>query len=191
MNDFAGRWYTSFGRMDLEQSATHVKGVYQALEGIPCQIEGQVQGDVFKFHYREPKGRGTGSFHLQRYGMFSGQWLEDKTGNGGVWQGYRGFDGVWDTTFGLLRLIQEPDRVVGIYELEDGGASLEGELRNAETPAKASPASRSETPADAAQGTSGATQGVANRLAFRYQEPTCQGEGWFELGESQWRFHGK
>ena len=191
MNDFAGRWCTTFGRMDLEQSGTHVKGVYQALEGIPCQIEGQVRSDVLKFDYREPKARGTGSFRLQRYGMFSGQWREDKTGNEGVWHGYRGFDGVWDTTFGPLRLIQEPDRVVGIYELQEGGASLEGQLRSSETPAKASRLSASETPLDAAQGTTGTTQGEASRLAFRYQGPTSQGEGWFELDESQWCFHGK
>ena len=83
MSEFPGRWFTTFGRMDLKQSGTHVKGDYQMFDGPSCEIEGAVQDDVLKFRYREPKARGTGSFKLNRYGMFSGQWREDKTGDGG------------------------------------------------------------------------------------------------------------
>jgi len=41
--------------------------------------------------------------------------------------GRRGFDGIWETSYGLVRLVQEPERVLGFYE-GSGPCMLEGKL---------------------------------------------------------------
>jgi len=79
MSDFTGRWFTTFGRMDLEQSGTHVTGSYRD-DVMRSEIAGDVDGGVLKFRYREPQATGTGWFKLKRHGMFSGRWIEDERG---------------------------------------------------------------------------------------------------------------
>jgi hypothetical protein len=44
------------------------------------------------------------------------------------WEGHRGFDGLWESTFGPLRLIQEVDRMHGFYE-GIGDSTIEGRLQ--------------------------------------------------------------
>jgi hypothetical protein len=168
MSDFTGRWFTTFGRMELVQSGEHVKGTYSAYQddAIQNEIAGEVGGDVLKFRYREPYATGTGWFKLKRHGMFSGRWIEDNRGVGSFWHGHRDFDGVWDTSFGLCRLFHEADRVIGYFEVP-GGGTLE-----------------------CGGGASGGTS-MGRRCDFRFQTPQARGEIWLELDEQQMSFKGK
>lgn len=45
------------------------------------------------------------------------------------WEGQRLFEGIWDTSFGLLRSVQEADRVLGFYEGREP-VSLEGRRKD-------------------------------------------------------------
>src|SRR4051812_16769 len=124
MPDFAGRWLTTFGPMTLQQEGTHVRGVYVSREQV-CRLEGDVDGDTFRFRYEEPAEAGTGWFSLARYGKFAGKYLPEGSTLEGDWQGHRAFDGIWESTFGRLRLIEEAGRVFGFYE-GVGSSTIEG-----------------------------------------------------------------
>jgi hypothetical protein len=113
--------------MDLAQEGTQARGVYGS--GAECAIEGEVAGGKFTFRYEEPAVRGEGWFELTRTGNgFFGQWRPEGTGPWGEWIGERwGFDGLWDTSFGLMRLSQQQDRMVGFYE-GGGSSTIEGQV---------------------------------------------------------------
>src|SRR5262249_7977578 len=66
--------------------------------------------------YEEPTARGEGYFELRRDGKFAGRWHPDGAEGWADWDGERGFEGVWDTTFGPLRLVEEGGRALGFYE---------------------------------------------------------------------------
>ena len=129
MSDFAGQWYSTFGPMTLTQDGLRVQGAYQtgALEG---SVDGRVKDGVLRFRYREPHAAGKGWFVLHRHGRFSGQWRADGAADWQAWQGERGFDGLWNSSFGHLRLIQEHDTVRGWYE-GPGSSTIEGRLSGA------------------------------------------------------------
>lgn len=122
--DFAGRWFTSFGPMELIQDGDHVHGFYSMQQG-RCSIDGTIRSGKLHFTYREPGVEGEGWFELIRYGRFSGEWRPNESSRWSLWRGEREFEGIWQTSFGLLRLVQEPDRVLGFYE-GAGPCSLEG-----------------------------------------------------------------
>jgi hypothetical protein len=126
MSDFAGDWFSTFGPMTLTQDGTRVQGTYQ-MGPEKCTLDGTIQDGVLRFHYREPSAGGEGRFVLQRHGKFSGQWRQDGTATWQPWQGERGFDGLWNSTFGPLRLIQGKDEVHGYYE-GLGSSTIEGKL---------------------------------------------------------------
>jgi hypothetical protein len=128
MSTFAGRWLSTFGPMELTQEGNCVRGHYLG-GGVECPIEGEVANGRLTFTYREPAAHGEGWFELNRTGKrFTGQWRPDGAAAWGDWQGERiGFDGLWETDFGLVRLVEEPDRVIGFYEVE-GGATIDGRL---------------------------------------------------------------
>ena len=123
---FDGRWTTSFGPMTLRQDAARVIGTY-GRDGTENTIEGEVAGDSFTFRYQEANERGTGWFRLRRPGSFGGEYLADGNVRTLPWQGWRGFDGLWDSSLGRLRLVQEAGRVWGTSE-HDAGLRLEGDL---------------------------------------------------------------
>jgi hypothetical protein len=125
MTDFSGKWQTTFGLMDLVQDKAHVRGAYH-YRGAPCPIEGKVEGGRLVFHYQEPDVGGEGWFELTRRGRaFTGQFRPEGTSPWAQWEGERvGFDGLWNTTFGLLRLHEDGDTVRGFYEV---GATIEGQ----------------------------------------------------------------
>jgi hypothetical protein len=81
------------------------------------------------FRYQEPAVQGEGWFELIRKGhAFAGQWHPDGVDGWAEWTGERvGFDGLWDSDFGLLRLVQDGDLVHGFYEVA-GGSTIEGRL---------------------------------------------------------------
>src|SRR5688572_22632020 len=95
---FAGRWFTTFGPMDLTQQGDRVQGSY-VFNGQECIIEGRVADGRLQFQYREPVARGEGWFALLRPGRFEGQWRQDGQERWSPWIGERGFEGIWDTSF--------------------------------------------------------------------------------------------
>jgi hypothetical protein len=115
MTTFTGRWFTSFGPMELTQEVDAVHGTYWN-QGVACTLEGHVEEDCLVFRYREPAEAGAGWFAQPRFGRFAGRWHVDGQEAWHDWQGHRTWDGVWETSFGRLRLVQEPDRVVGFYD---------------------------------------------------------------------------
>jgi hypothetical protein len=128
MFDFSGRWFTSFGPMELTQDGRAVHGSYDYGDN-ECPLEGELENGRLRFTYREPDAAGEGWFELLGPSKFRGQWRPHGSETWGPWLGRRGFDGVWDTSFGLLRLVQESDRVVGFYE-GLGPSTIEGRLQN-------------------------------------------------------------
>lgn len=114
MTDFSGRWFTTFGSMLLEQRGAKVSGTYRygSKDG---RIEGVARAAVLRFRYSEPDETGTGEFRLMRAGKFSGLYTARGTKTARRWVGHRGWDGLWETDFGRMRLIQEEGGVHGFY----------------------------------------------------------------------------
>lgn len=127
MAAFAGRWFTTFGPMELRQTKKKIQGAYW-FQGIPCQIEGRLDGEKFVFRYQDPSGTGEGWFELARFGQFRGQFRLDGTETWLGWEGQREWDGIWETSFGRMRLIQEADRIHGFYD-GAGPARIEGRIQ--------------------------------------------------------------
>jgi hypothetical protein len=123
---FDGRWSTSFGPMTLQQDGARVSGTY-GRDGLENTIDGEVAEGRFTFRYEEANERGTGWFKLRRSSSFAGEYLADGNARTLPWQGWRGFDGLWDTSLGRLRLLQEEGRVWGSSELQ-ADVRLEGDL---------------------------------------------------------------
>lgn len=114
MTDFSGNWSTSFGAMQLEQHGATVSGTYRhgCTDG---QVDGRVRGSLLRLRYSEGEQSGSAEFRLLRHGKFSGSYIPDGQKTRHVWEGHRGWDGLWETDFGRLRMIQERDRVLGFY----------------------------------------------------------------------------
>ncbi|MGH6816203.1 MAG: hypothetical protein ACREC6_10905 [Hyphomicrobiaceae bacterium] len=126
MIDFAGRWITTFGPMILDQEKGYIRGTYGP-DGIGCVIEGTIENGRYVFRYKEPAEEGTGWFVCTRYGRFAGEYLAEGAQKPCPWRGHREFDGLWVTSFGRLRLIQNADRVYGSYG-GPGPSTLEGHV---------------------------------------------------------------
>jgi hypothetical protein len=132
-SNFAGTWETTYGLMTLRQDGTRVKGTYVS-DGVTNSIEGRVEKGKLTFRYQEPGVRGEGYFELAADGQsFTGKWREDGSDSWSSWKGKRvraadqapTFDGVWDTTYGRMRLIEGPKRIHGLYAYS-ADSSLEG-----------------------------------------------------------------
>ena len=124
--DFAGRWFTTFGPLELTQEGERVHGSY-TMQQTRCTLEGTIRDGKLRFIYHEPEVEGEGWFELERHGRFAGQWRPKDGSDWSPWRGERGFEGIWQTSFGLLRLVQEPGHVFGFYE-GGGPCHLEGRL---------------------------------------------------------------
>ena len=158
---FPGQWLSTFGWMSLEQSGQKITGIYHYgdTEG---RIDGTLSGDSLRFHYAEPNEQGEGVFQLLRAGKFTGTYTPAGDHHVRHWEGERGWDGLWDSDFGRMRLLHEADRVHGSYE-GAGSSEIEGHT----------------------------VAGDGGKLAFRYREPRVSGEGHFELSEDGTRFAGE
>jgi len=112
---FPGQWLTTFGWMTLKRRGAKFAGVYQygTTEG---QITGTLVGNNLHIHYREPNEEGDGVFHLLRAGKFTGTYSAAGDPRVRHWEGERGWDGIWETDFGRVRLLQTADRVYGFYK---------------------------------------------------------------------------
>jgi hypothetical protein len=123
---FSGQWATFFGQLTLRQDGNRVAGTY-GRNGTENSIEGTVEAGRLTFRYEEANERGTGWFRLRRPSCFSGEYLAERNSRSLPWQGWRGFDGLWDTSMGRIRLVQEAGRVWGTGET-DATVRLEGSL---------------------------------------------------------------
>lgn len=127
---YSGRWFTTFGSMQIEQRAAKATGTYR-YRGVEGRLEGTVRGDALDFRYDEPGEAGSGEFRLLRPGRFSGTYLPDGAPAPRRWNGHRGWDGIWETDYGRMRLLHEESGVHGWY----GGAthsSIVGTLQDGE-----------------------------------------------------------
>jgi hypothetical protein len=123
---FAGRWFTSFGIMTLQQDRDRVTGTY-GTNGTENTFEGTIANGVLAFRYQEAFEKGTGTFRLKRHGTFAGEYVAEGNPRALPWQGWREFEGYWETSLGRLRLIQHADRVDGFVEFDPEG-KLEGRI---------------------------------------------------------------
>jgi hypothetical protein len=114
MIDFNGRWITTFGPIDLRQDGATIRGTYY-YQGVAFPIQGKLVGTRFVFRYQDATGTGEGWFELTRFGQFQGQYRLDGTEVWGPWSGQRAWDGIWETPFGRMRLMQEATRIHGAY----------------------------------------------------------------------------
>lgn len=127
---FAGRWTTTFGALTLRLDGVRAHGAYDLGE-----LEGAVEGRTLAFRYREAAAAGEGRFELAADGgSFAGAWRKDGDADFAPWNGARAaarapFDGLFETTFGRMRLVADGDRVRGVYAF-GGGATLEGRVAN-------------------------------------------------------------
>lgn len=128
MSSFSGCWFTTFGPMELTQDGNRVHGFYKFQEN-RCSIEGTIREGRLQFAYQEPTVEGEGWLELTRHGRFAGQWRPKGDSTWSSWIGQREFEGIWESSFGLMRLVQEPERVLGFYE-SFGPSVVEGRLEN-------------------------------------------------------------
>jgi len=112
--------------MELTQAGNEVHGHYE-FQAERCTIKGAIRDGRLHFTYQEPSVAGEGWFDLVRHGKFAGEWRPNGSDHWASWIGRREFEGIWETSFGLLRLVQEPGRVIGFYEGQ-GPSTLEGRL---------------------------------------------------------------
>ena len=130
---FAGEWQTSFGVMTLRQNGNAVEGQY-LMNGIPCRIEGTLEGKTLNFRYTEPNAAGEGEFVLSAdAGRFTGKWRPRGVAQWGRWEGVRkdqapatdSFTGLWRASYGKMRLVQNGKQVSGVYDYA-GGSTITG-----------------------------------------------------------------
>ncbi len=128
--DFGGIWESTFGLLEMVQDGDRVSGVYASV----ATLEGTVDGGRLTFRYVEPEATGEGWFELRDGGRrFAGEWRADGEQAWAEWQGTRllrpqpsdGFEGVFETTYGPMRLWRDGDAVRGRYGYE-GGSTIEG-----------------------------------------------------------------
>jgi hypothetical protein len=131
---YSGAWETTYGPMTLTQQNDQVEGSY-VMQGQKCLLKGRLQGGRLGFTYQEPHAAGHGWFDLTSGGNgFSGKYWEDGAKEWGDWQGKRApapatnFQGLWDSSYGRLRLLQTGDEVRGTYAYADG-SSLVGKAQ--------------------------------------------------------------
>jgi hypothetical protein len=123
---FAGRWHSTFGPLEITMTDGRARGSYR-FGDIDGEIEGTVSGRRLTFKYREPAVQGEGWFDLLRPGRFSGKWRPDGSPWWYEWSGERGFDGIWNSSFGPMKLVSgDGGTVTGFYEMQ-GPASIEGQ----------------------------------------------------------------
>ena len=125
--DFSGRWFTTFGPMTLTQEGARVHGHY-CYQGVQCTIEGNLDNGKLIFEYHEPTISGEGWFGMVSPGKFAGQWRPHGMEVFARWEGLREFEGIWETSFGPMRLLQTHDGIHGFYD-GLGAATLQGTIQ--------------------------------------------------------------
>ena len=130
---FEGMWETTFGPMELKRKGDRITGSY-SMRGASCPIQGQVSKGRFEFTYREGDTTGEGWFQLGTGGgTFAGKWRPTGSEDWQEWKGKRkeretGFEGLWSSSYGRLRLVREGDAIEGIYSGE-GDSTIKGKVK--------------------------------------------------------------
>ncbi len=131
-DSFAGVWETTFGPLTLTQKGDEVKGTYPL-----GTLQGKVEKNKLTFTYKERDAAGEGWFELAQDGKsFEGKWRQTGDKEWQAWTGRRrvdavekGFAGLWDTSFGKMRLAQQADRIRGTY-VYAAGSSIDGTVKD-------------------------------------------------------------
>lgn len=121
-DDFLGTWDTDFGQLEVFGRANELIGTYPG-----GSVWGATVGDRWVVRYEDSAGRGDGSFQIED-GVLKGRWRKDGTQRYKPWNGTRveeavpdSLAGLWETSFGHMRLFAEPDGGVrGTYEGAEG-----------------------------------------------------------------------
>ena len=92
-------------------------------------IEGTVADGRLALHYKEAVEHGSGWFRLRRPGCFAGEYLAEGRPRARPWQGWRGLDGLWDTSIGRLRLVEDGGQRAAAASSTMQTARLEGDSR--------------------------------------------------------------
>ncbi|MBI1900624.1 MAG: hypothetical protein HYS13_05880 [Planctomycetia bacterium] len=135
---FVGSWATTYGTMLLVEREGAILGGYFS-DGGPAVVEGKVDGKKLTFRYHETTETGQGWFEMAEDGQsFAGQW---KAQGAEAWQDWSGkriappekdkpsYAGVFHSSYGGMRLVQDGANVRGIYGL-GGGSTIEGNVEN-------------------------------------------------------------
>lgn len=134
--DFTGDWHTTYGVVRLTQEGNSVTGTYYSGG---ATLTGRISGNRLTFTYRETNATGEGWFELSSDGnSLAGKWRADGSDGWDDWTGTRassagpaaavGFDGLFKTTYGSLRLDRNGNRVIGSYSYSSG-SKIEGTVR--------------------------------------------------------------
>ncbi|MEM8667961.1 MAG: hypothetical protein AAGG48_10620 [Planctomycetota bacterium] len=128
---FAGEWNTDYGALQLTQEGDSVQGRYRL-----GTVSGTVDGRVLTLRYQESSASGEAEFVLSDDGQrFKGKWRESGEPEYLSWNGTRvlsptrNFAGLWETSFGLMRLTQTDGEVTGAYDYVSGAALIEGQIK--------------------------------------------------------------
>ncbi|MEM7315486.1 MAG: hypothetical protein AAF497_20275 [Planctomycetota bacterium] len=128
---FAGKWRTTYGVMSLTVSDNQASGTY----GLGT-VTGTIEGSEFKFSYTEPNAAGEGVFTLSENGKsFTGKWKDNRGSRWLPWTGERivvqplGFAGLWQSTYGPMRLGKTNDDISGNYLFNGQEGQLSGQLK--------------------------------------------------------------
>jgi len=128
---FTGEWATTYGDMTLTESSDSVAGTY-IMEGQVCSLDGRREGSTLTFTYREPDSSGDGRFRISAdEKSFEGEWRAKGAPKYIPWLGRRraapepaaAFNGLWDTSFGRMRLTASDGAFTGYYSFADGTIS--------------------------------------------------------------------
>jgi hypothetical protein len=135
--NFSGEWETTWGKMTLTQKGDLVEGVYNYADH-EAKLTGKVTGQRLTFKYAEPDAAGEGHFILAADGQsFIGKWRPAGQGPWGDWRGTRvapelvagPFQGLWQTSYGRMRLWQTGNAVKGVYDF-GGRSTLTGTVKD-------------------------------------------------------------
>lgn len=129
---FSGVWESTFGILELKKDGERFRGNYGGLG----TIEGELKNGKLIFTYQEKDASGSGFFELAEDGQsFSGRWRENGLdGKMRDWSGKRflgsnNYSGIWETTFGRMRISEKDGQVEGAYSFEGTVAPIKGTLK--------------------------------------------------------------
>lgn len=131
--DWAGKWYSTRGVLDLEQEGAAVKGRWGDKGGT---LKGEANGRELTFTLEQGPETFKGTLELVDDGhFFTGTVRESSV----AWRGWRKnpeatkgkpakFGGTWRTSWGLMELEQDGDTVTGGFGAQ-GWSTFRGEVR--------------------------------------------------------------
>lgn len=127
---FEGRWETTFGNMQLKLNGKFLEGKYPGGD-----LRGAVTDNTFAFFYKDQSENGQAKFELSPDGKrFTGRYKPSGANQWAKWNGTRakprGFQGLWDTSYGKLRLNVVGSEVTGAYNFQGTEATVAGQIKN-------------------------------------------------------------